>query len=90
MCDGWCEQGGRLSNDRATFLIKYKDTNYNAFCHWVGGKGQAFYSSDMFFRDITVSGFSTNGPTNGNVKQRDWFTHGYIDLDIFTSLNSGT
>ena len=88
--DGWCEQGGRLSNDRATFLINYKDTDYNAFCHWVGGKGQAFYSSDMFFDSITVSGFRTNGPTNGNIKQRDWFTHGHIDLENFTSLNSGT
>lgn len=71
---GWVEQGGMLSGTSATVTlpIEMANTNYNIFAQWWGGKSASFYSSDQHITNITVTGFTTNGPENANVKQRNW------------------
>ena len=78
--DGYCVQSGLLTGDNANVTLDqpYKDTNYLIFCQWNGGKSSTFFPSDQYIINITVNGFTTNGPTHGNVKQRNWRTEGYI------------
>lgn len=79
--DGYCEQWGFLSgNDVSVTLIKkYKNTNYEIYCQWWGGKSANFYASDQYIRDITQNSFHTNGDQQSNVKQRSWRTYGYLE-----------
>ncbi len=76
--DGWVEQGGMLSGAAATvtFPIEMANTNYNIFAQWNGGKASTFYASDQGISNITTTGFTTNGPEDGNIKQRNWQVSG--------------
>lgn len=81
--DGWVEQGGMLYGTgkvTVTLSIEMVDTNYNIFVQWNGGKAATFFASDQMIRDITVTGFITNGPNDVNVKQRNWYVSGKAKL----------
>lgn len=75
---GWVEQGGLLvgTTTSVTLPITMADTNYLITPAWNGGKSGNFYASDQGIYNITVAGFSTNGPNNSNVHQRSWLVQG--------------
>ena len=81
--DGWCEQGG-LSN--TVFLIPYINTNYSITIigkdHWGNGADISPYITSVATDRFSAAMDRSGGPY--------WSTAGYIDLDTFTSLNSGT
>ena len=88
MCDGWCEQGGRRwfdDNWTLTFLVPFRDTYYNLQGENQGTDCTANLGTNTYYTTYV----------NGNIQGASGFTcvweaKGYIDLENFTSLNSGT
>ncbi len=80
---GWVEQGGGLSGNfpLVSLPVKMADTNYIILTQWSGGKSSSFYAADMRLYNITTTGFNTNGPTNSNVTQRNWYVCGQAALN---------
>lgn len=73
-----------------TLLQSYRDTNYNAIVN----DRNTTTINDKDGSDLAVKATSNASMTVYNnsfaVVNTNWFTQGYIDLENFTSLNSGT
>ena len=96
MCDGWCEQGGQQygtddATQTVTLLVPYKDTDYiistNDYLGQLGESRWAFATINRNGVNKINIAYQSGAGTSWNVAYR---TAGYIDLDTFTSLNSGT
>lgn len=97
MCDGWCEQGGWVSqsssggnaNATVTFLVPYKDLHWHGVCsgHNSGGNG---WGNTGFNAPTSTTKGTINQWISGDGKFTDttWIVGGYTDLTTFQSLNS--
>ena len=102
--DGWCEQGGIIMINSATVGSgAYSNKWLNFLLPFIRGGCKTYYTNAK--HDRFNSGFSSNisdivggtdiyqvNDSGGNFSNPyvEWGVGGYINLDTFTSLNSGT